>query len=153
SRIKNAWQKIEGEIIPITGGDKLFGFDIIETPGHASDHIMLYHAPSQVAFVGDQFIAHSSTNALIEMNTARERTLSLITYEQSLLSLHDALPIINHSYKFKFIGVNHHTTLIEYSSEVIKLGLYLMKKYKFFTKDNLLYTKSKYRRMSRLRYQ
>src|SRR5699024_6966540 len=35
SRIKNAWQKIEGEIIPITGGDKLFGFDIIETPGHA----------------------------------------------------------------------------------------------------------------------
>src|SRR5699024_6294249 len=45
SRIKNAWQKVEGEIIPITGGEKMFGFDIIETPGHASDHIMLYHAP------------------------------------------------------------------------------------------------------------
>ena len=57
------------------------------------------------------------------------------------------------STKLKFLGVNHHTTLMEYSSEVIKLGLYLMKNYKFFTKDNLLYTKSKYRRVSRLRYQ
>lgn len=57
------------------------------------------------------------------------------------------------STKIKFLGVNHHTTLMEYSSEVIKLGLYLMKNYKFFTKDNLLYTKSKYRRVSRLRYQ
>lgn len=61
--------------------------------------------------------------------------------------------VFNHSYKFKFLGVNHDTTLTEYTSEVVKLGLYLMKNYKFFTKDNLLYTKSKYRRMSRLRYQ
>lgn len=87
SRIKNAWQKIDGDIIPITGGDNLFGFDIIETPGHASDHIMLYHAPSEIAFVGDQFIKHSSTNALIEMNTKGERALSLLIYEHSLQNL------------------------------------------------------------------
>lgn len=114
SRIKNAWQKIEGEIIPITGGDKLFGFYIIETPGHASDHIMLYHAPSQVAFVGDQFIAHSSTNALIEMNTARERTLSLITYEQSLRDL------LNYPMSIAYSG---HGAVMEHPHEVIKSHL------------------------------
>ena len=57
------------------------------------------------------------------------------------------------SVKLKFLGVNHHTTLMEYSSEAVKLGLYLMKNYKFFTKDKLLYSKSRYRRLSRLRYQ
>lgn len=57
------------------------------------------------------------------------------------------------SVKLKFLGVNHHTTLMEYSSEAVKLGLYLMKNYKFFTKDKLLYSKSRYRRVSRLRYQ
>lgn len=61
--------------------------------------------------------------------------------------------VFNGSRKLKFLGVNHHTTLMEYSSEAVKLILYLMKNYKFFTKDNLLYDKSKYRRSSRLRYQ
>lgn len=85
--VENASQTIQGEIISITGGDTLFGFDIVETPGHATDHIMLYHAPSEVAFIGDQFIAHSTTNALIDMNTKGERTLSLLIYEVSLREL------------------------------------------------------------------
>ena len=54
---------------------------------------------------------------------------------------------------FKFIGVNHYTTITEYGSEVVKLVLYLMKNYKLFTKDKLLYNKSKYRTLSRLTYQ
>ena len=55
--------------------------------------------------------------------------------------------------KFKFVGVHHDTTVLEYASEVVKLGLYLMRNYKFFTKDKLLYSKSKYRTKSRLTYQ
>src|SRR5699024_7154981 len=82
SRIKNAWQKIEGEIIPITGGDKLF--------------------------------AHSFTNALIEMNTARERILSLITYEQSLRDL------LNYPMSIAYSG---HGAVMEHPHEVIKSHL------------------------------
>ena len=58
-----------------------------------------------------------------------------------------------YSNRFKFLGVQHDTTMTEYASEVVKLGLYLMKNYKFFTKDHLLYSKSKYRTISRLTYQ
>ncbi|WP_171816105.1 hypothetical protein [Jeotgalicoccus saudimassiliensis] len=53
----------------------------------------------------------------------------------------------------KFLGVNPQTTIVEYLSEAAKLILYLMKNYKFYTKDKLLYSKSRYRRVSRLRYQ
>ena len=87
ARIDNASQTILGDIIPVRGGEKLFGFDIVETPGHAYDHIMLYHEASHTAFVGDQFIAHSSTNALIDVAETGGRTLSLVTYEASLRDL------------------------------------------------------------------
>lgn len=61
--------------------------------------------------------------------------------------------VFNGSRKLKYLGVNHHTSLMEYSSEAVKLGLYLMQNYKFFTKEDLLYSKSRYRRLFRLRYQ
>lgn len=61
--------------------------------------------------------------------------------------------VFNGSRNLKFIGVNHQTTLLEYSSEAVKLVLYLLRNYKIFTKDKLLYNKSRYRRVSRLRYQ
>lgn len=87
--VDNADQEINGDIIPLHGGDIIFGLDVIETPGHAIDHIMLYHGPSQVAFVGDQFIKHSSTNALIDLDASGKRTMSLLVYEASLRSLLD----------------------------------------------------------------
>lgn len=61
--------------------------------------------------------------------------------------------VFNEDMRLKFLGVNHKTTLVEYSSEAVKLILYLLKNYKFFTKDKLLYNKSCYRSVSRLRYQ
>lgn len=61
--------------------------------------------------------------------------------------------VFNRTKYLNFVGVNHQTTLLEYSSEMVKLGLYLLKNYRFFTKDKLLYSKCKYRRSSRLRYQ
>ena len=87
ARIENESQTIHGEILPLRGGDNLFGFQVIETPGHALDHIMLYHEPSQAAFIGDQFIEHSSTNALIDLDGDGSRTLSLLIYEASLRHL------------------------------------------------------------------
>lgn len=85
--VENESQTIQGEILPLQGGDQLFGFTVIETPGHALDHIMLYHESSQTAFVGDQFIEHSSTNALIDLGEDGNRTSSLIIYEASLRHL------------------------------------------------------------------
>src|SRR5699024_6803195 len=67
AHIDNASQTNVGEIIPVRGGEKLFAFDIVEPPGHAHDHIMIYHEASHTAFVGDQFIAHPSTNAFIDV--------------------------------------------------------------------------------------
>src|SRR5690625_4838506 len=87
ARIENESQTIHGDILPLHGGDTIFGFQVIETPGHAIDHIMLYHGPSQTAFVEDQFIEHSSTNALIDLDEGGGRTLSLLIYEASLQHL------------------------------------------------------------------
>lgn len=89
AQIDNASQTILGEIIPFRGGDTLFGFKVVETPGHAIDHIMLYDEASQVAFVGDQFIKDSTTNALIDLDPNGGRTLSLLIYEASLRELLD----------------------------------------------------------------
>lgn len=60
--------------------------------------------------------------------------------------------VFNNPRNFQFVGVDHSTTLYEYSSEIVKIGLYLMKNYKFFTKDKLTNNNSRYRRLSRLMY-
>lgn len=114
AKIDNASQTILGDIIPIRGGETLFGFDIIETPGHATDHIMLYHQPSQVAFIGDQFIKHATTNALIDLDSNRKRTLSLVIYEASLRDL------LQYPMTIAYSG---HGEVIEEPEEVIQFHL------------------------------
>lgn len=84
---RNKYQRIEGDIIPLVEGDCLFGLEVVEAPGHAPDHIFLWQEGEKVAFVGDVIIAHSPSNALIELGEDGQRTTSLITYEQSLKKL------------------------------------------------------------------
>lgn len=114
AEIDNASQEIVGEIIPLRGGDTIFGFDVIETPGHAIDHIMLYHSPSEVAFVGDQFIEHSTTNALIDIDERGGRTLSLMIYEASLRRLLD-IPMS--------VAYSGHGNIMERPHDVIQFHL------------------------------
>ena len=43
----------EANIRPLSGGEEVFGFDVVYTPGHASHHVCYLHAASRRAFVGD----------------------------------------------------------------------------------------------------
>src|SRR5699024_887597 len=43
---KNQQQKINGEIRALVEGDTIFGFQIMEVPGHSPDHIVLFHEAS-----------------------------------------------------------------------------------------------------------
>lgn len=84
---KNKHQKITGEINTLLDGDEIFGFRIIEVPGHAPDHIVLYHEGSGIMLVGDHIIEHSPSNALVELGKNGDRIRSLYLYEQSLQKL------------------------------------------------------------------
>lgn len=83
----NKSQKIIGEILPLVAGDIIFGFQVIEVPGHAPDQIALFHEKSGIVFVGDHMIEHSSSNALVDLGKDEKRIPSLQLYEQSLQKL------------------------------------------------------------------
>lgn len=87
--VQNKNQAIEGEIIPIEEGVAFGDFSALEVPGHALDHIVLYDEKDGILFGGDMVIAHSSTNALIDIGKDGNRSLSLIQYEQSLQRLRE----------------------------------------------------------------
>ena len=82
---KNDSQAIYGEIIPVAEGDIIEGFRVIDTPGHAPDHISFLHPDSGIFIGGDHLIQHVSSNALIEPDKHGELIPSLQQYEQSLL--------------------------------------------------------------------
>lgn len=81
---KNEFQYINGEIIPLADGDIVESFKVIETPGHAPDHIALLDPDSGILIGGDHLIQHVSSNALIEPDKKGERIFALQQYEQSL---------------------------------------------------------------------
>jgi len=58
--------RIEGDIERIQEGDTILDFKVLDVPGHAPDHILLYDPERKWAIVGDLVIAHMSTNAIIE---------------------------------------------------------------------------------------
>src|SRR5512138_1119062 len=68
---------------PLADGDEVFAGDgrlrVIHTPGHAPDHIALWHAPSGTLFGGDLAVA-GTTVVIPEM----ERGGSLVRYLRSL---------------------------------------------------------------------
>lgn len=70
-------------------GDQIFGFDVLEVPGHAPDHLAFYHKETETLLIGDHVIKHMSSNALIDMTLDGKRLKSLITYEKSLQRMYD----------------------------------------------------------------
>lgn len=75
---------IDGPIIPFEPNDELFGFQIIDSAGHSPDHVLFYHGQTKIAFVGDHFLAHSPSNAIVDIENDGRPFHSLIRYEQSL---------------------------------------------------------------------
>lgn len=79
---KNKHQAIEADLFPVKMSH--FGFQTIHTPGHAPDHIALYHDVTKELFAGDLLIKHISSNALIEPDQNGRRIQTLLQHIQSM---------------------------------------------------------------------
>ncbi|HLS22338.1 MAG TPA: MBL fold metallo-hydrolase [Pseudogracilibacillus sp.] len=85
----NERKVITDNIHTLKEGDRIFGFDVYEVPGHALDHIVFHHKETETLLVGDHVIKHMSSNALVDMDIKGNRLKSLITYEKSLERMYD----------------------------------------------------------------
>lgn len=79
-------RKITHEVVD---GDYLPGlpdWKVLETPGHAGSHIVLYREEDGLLIAGDLIIEHSSSNPLVEppYRGETERSKSLLQYNDSL---------------------------------------------------------------------
>lgn len=75
--------KIHCEIQELTN-NQLFGFDILEIPGHAPDQVAFYNKECKWLFSGDLLIENIPSNAFIEPDYDGIRTKSLVQQKQSL---------------------------------------------------------------------
>jgi glyoxylase-like metal-dependent hydrolase (beta-lactamase superfamily II) len=80
----NEKNKIQTEIIPLQEFDSMIGLQVIETPGHAPDHIVFLDQKRRWLFGGDHLIRHISSNALVGPDKNGKRIFSLVQYERSL---------------------------------------------------------------------
>lgn len=70
-------------------GDMIAGFQVLETPGHASSHISLYRQEDSILIGGDMLLQHITPNPIIEAPENREakRPKVLLSYLDSLNKL------------------------------------------------------------------
>lgn len=78
---------VHDDIRAIGEGDEIFGFQVLEVPGHSIDHLAFYHEGTREMLVGDHMIQHISSNAIIDFHKNGTKTLSLVQYEKSLRRL------------------------------------------------------------------
>jgi Zn-dependent hydrolases, including glyoxylases len=90
SLVQNKAFRMDGDIERLQEGDRLLDFSILDAPGHAPDHILLYDPNRKWAFVGDLVIEHMSTNAIVEPD-AEGRLIPVVT--QQLASLKRCLDL------------------------------------------------------------
>ncbi len=81
---KNKHLAIEEPIYPLVEGDFVGPFKVIEVPGHAIDHIALYHSKTKELISSDLALEHSSSNALVEPDKNGQLMPTLVMYEASL---------------------------------------------------------------------
>ncbi|WP_394356207.1 MBL fold metallo-hydrolase [Bacillus changyiensis] len=73
--------------------DGLEGWTVLETPGHATSHIVLYHEKSERMIGGDLLLKTSSSNPLLEVpQQGEKRPLPLLDYLASINRLSE-LPL------------------------------------------------------------
>lgn len=75
-------EAITATITPLSSA--ILGFEVLETPGHAVDHVVFYDAERNWLFAGDILLSHTSTNALIEPDENMNRLPTLVQYRNSL---------------------------------------------------------------------
>ncbi|MCY8514877.1 MBL fold metallo-hydrolase [Bacillus atrophaeus] len=84
--------KTVGEGMEIDG---LKGWTVLEMPGHAESHIVLFHEQEGRMIGGDLLLQNSSSNPIIEApKTGSKRTAPLLDYQHSLKRLYDLNPVI-----------------------------------------------------------
>ena len=81
---KNEKNKIHAKIDILSENDSLIGLQVIETPGHAPDHLVFFDKEKKWLFGGDHVISHISSNAIVEPDKNGKRILALVEYEKSL---------------------------------------------------------------------
>lgn len=81
---KNEKNRIQADIVTFADGDTIAGMQVIETPGHSSDHVVFLHEQKKWLFAGDHLISHISSNALVEPDRNGKRQLTLVEYVDSL---------------------------------------------------------------------
>lgn len=77
-----AHEAITYDISPLSSS--LLGFDVLETPGHAVDHVVFHDKKRNWLFAGDLILSNSSTNALVEPDGNMNRLPTLVQYRNSL---------------------------------------------------------------------
>ncbi|MFA1710098.1 MBL fold metallo-hydrolase [Peribacillus frigoritolerans] len=75
---------VHADIFPLSETDRISGLQVIETPGHAPDHLVFYHAERKWLFGGDHLIGHISSNAIVEPDQEGKRLFTLVEYKHSL---------------------------------------------------------------------
>lgn len=105
----------------ISEGDIISGFQVIETPGHASSHISLYREEDGILIGGDMLFEHITPNPIIEApeKVGMERPKSLLLFLDSL-------------HKLKRLHITKvlpgHGGIFENASEVINKQIFLQQK-------------------------
>ncbi|MBP1156990.1 MULTISPECIES: MBL fold metallo-hydrolase [unclassified Paenibacillus] len=84
ARRRNDQFKIVTEITSLSDSDDIGGFQVMEVPGHAPDHIAFWDAQRKLLFAGDHLLRHISSNAFIEPDLEGNRKLTLVEYAHSL---------------------------------------------------------------------
>ncbi|WLD91690.1 MBL fold metallo-hydrolase [Alkalihalobacillus sp. AL-G] len=76
-------RKIHSDITPIdqTVSPRM---QVIETPGHSPDHVVLLDDERKWLFSGDHLIKHISSNAIVEPDQNGKRLSTVLDYEESL---------------------------------------------------------------------
>lgn len=111
SFVNNEAFRIDSDIELLQEGDTILNFKVLDVPGHAPDHILLYDPKRKWAIAGDLVIAHMSTNAIIEPD-ASGRLIPTVT--QQLQSLRRCLSL---DVNVLFVG---HGKLVHTPKEVIE---------------------------------
>lgn len=86
---ENETHILHDDLVTIKEGDNVFGFEVLEVPGHSLDHVAFYHEGTRQIIVGDHMIKHISSNAIIDVDRNGRKPLSLVMYENSLRRLLD----------------------------------------------------------------
>lgn len=81
---KNKHDEIKADIIPIANSEMVNGMEVMETPGHAPDHLVLFDTKRKWLFAGDHLIRHISSNAIVEPDGKGNRIFTLVQYIASL---------------------------------------------------------------------